>query len=198
MDTPNKTILEKIKSIFAEANKTKLEEVKTKDGVVIFAEVFDVGEAVFVVDGEERIPLPIGEYVLEDGKVLVVEEEGIIASISEGEVVEEEVPEEPEAEVEAEEDKEKERIKDIMKEIMAELHAEEMQKVVDDMQKAINEMKSDLSEQITDVITEMAKTPAGDTPKRKPKGKVAEAKLRAGGRSLTTQERIYSRLYKNY
>ena len=82
----------------------KLAQMKLEDGVtVIEAEVFEPEAAVFIVNGEDRIALPVGEYKLEDGMVLKVEVEGVIASI---EMPEEEMPETeteaPEVEVEVE------------------------------------------------------------------------------------------------
>jgi hypothetical protein len=60
----------------------KLAQMKLEDGVtVIEAEVFEPEAAVFIVNGEDRIALPVGEYKLEDGMVLKVEVEGVIASI---------------------------------------------------------------------------------------------------------------------
>ena len=82
----------------------KLAQMKLEDGVtVIEAEVFEADAAVFIVNGEDRIAVPVGEYKLEDGNILKVEVEGIIAAI---EMPAEEVPAEeavePEAEVEVE------------------------------------------------------------------------------------------------
>jgi hypothetical protein len=82
----------------------KLAQMKLEDGVtVIEAEVFEPEAAVFIVNGEDRIAMPVGEYKLEDGSVLKVEVEGIIAAI---EMPEEEMPEAeteaPEVEVEVE------------------------------------------------------------------------------------------------
>ena len=69
----------------------KLAQMKLQDGVtVIEAEAFEPEMAVFIVNGEEKVPMPVGEYMLEDGNVLKVEVEGIIASI---EMPEEEAPE---------------------------------------------------------------------------------------------------------
>lgn len=59
----------------------KFEEAQLEDGTVISADKFEVGEAVFILVEEERQPLPVGEYALADGSLLVVEEEGIIAEI---------------------------------------------------------------------------------------------------------------------
>lgn len=82
----------------------KLAQMKLQDGVtVIEAEAFEPEMAVFIVNEEEKVPMPVGEYMLEDGNVLKVEVEGIIASI--------EMPEEeaPEVEVEEEATTEKEQ-----------------------------------------------------------------------------------------
>ena len=68
----------------------KFEDAQLEDGTVISADVFEVGASVFIMIEEEKQALPVGEYVMADGKLLVVEEEGIIASIGE---VEEEVKE---------------------------------------------------------------------------------------------------------
>ena len=68
----------------------KLAQMKLQDGVtVIEAEAFEPEQAVFIVNEDEKVPMPVGEYMLEDGNVLKVEVEGIIASI---EMPEEEAP----------------------------------------------------------------------------------------------------------
>lgn len=75
----------------------KLAQMKLQDDVtVIEAEAFEPEMAVFIVNEEEKVPMPVGEYMLEDGNVLKVEVEGIIASI--------EMPEEEAPEVEEEEE----------------------------------------------------------------------------------------------
>lgn len=76
----------------------KFEEATLEDGTVISADAFEVGNAVFIVVEEDQQPLPVGEYALADGSLLVVEEEGVIADIKAAdeeveEVVEEEVVE---------------------------------------------------------------------------------------------------------
>ena len=85
----------------------KLETMKLMDGITIFeADAFEMDKEVFIVtEDEQKIPVPIGEYEMEDGRILVVIEEGIISEIkevaTEEEVIEEEAPE-VEVEVEAE------------------------------------------------------------------------------------------------
>lgn len=74
----------------------KLETIKLIDGITIFeADSFEVDKEVFILtEDEQKIPVPIGDYDLEDGRVLVVAVEGIIAEVKEAteEVVEEDVP----------------------------------------------------------------------------------------------------------
>ena len=79
----------------------KLEQMKLTDGVsVLEADAFEAGNEVFIVtEDEQKIPLPVGEYELEDMRILVVLEEGMIADIREAAEPEVEVEvEEPEAE----------------------------------------------------------------------------------------------------
>lgn len=78
----------------------KLAELKLVDGVtVLHANEFVPGQEVHILSDMERIPLPIGEYELEDSRILVVSEDGIIAEIKEAVAEEAEEAVEPEAEV---------------------------------------------------------------------------------------------------
>ena len=74
----------------------KFEELALEDGTIVSADSLEVGSAVFILVEEEKQPLPVGEYALADGSLLVVVEEGIIAEIKavEEEKVEEVVEEE--------------------------------------------------------------------------------------------------------
>ena len=76
----------------------KLEMMKLADGMtMIEADSFEPEMAVVIVtEDEQKIPLPVGEYELEDGRILVVAVEGIIAEIKEKE------EEAPEVEIEVE------------------------------------------------------------------------------------------------
>ena len=84
----------------------KLEQMKLMDGVTVLeADSFEAGNEVFIVtEDEQKIPLPIGEYEFEDGRMLIVVEEGVISEVKEKEM---EV-EEPEVEVEVESGKKEE------------------------------------------------------------------------------------------
>ncbi|QDP51063.1 MAG: hypothetical protein Unbinned3907contig1000_6 [Prokaryotic dsDNA virus sp.] len=86
MNQASKT-LNAIKTALGMEVEIKLAQMKLEDGVtVIEAETFEEGQAVVIVtEDDQKIALPEGEYVLEDGMILTVEEEGIIASIGEKE-----------------------------------------------------------------------------------------------------------------
>jgi hypothetical protein len=80
----------------------KLEQMKLNDGVtVIEADSFEANNEIFVVtEDDQRIPLPVGEYVVENGMLLIVTQEGVIAEIKEQEAPateEEEELEKPQA-----------------------------------------------------------------------------------------------------
>ena len=77
----------------------KFEDIALEDGTIVSADTLEVGSAVFIMVEEEKQPLPIGEYALADGSLLVVTEEGIIAEIRAVEEAKEEAPEEEMAEV---------------------------------------------------------------------------------------------------
>lgn len=95
-------VIEKIKDVLNLNEEVKLEQAKLDNGTVIEADTFESGVEVFIVTEDEKVALPVGEYALEDGKLLVVAEEGIISEIKDAEA-EEETEEEVE-EVEAQEE----------------------------------------------------------------------------------------------
>jgi len=77
--------------------KVEMATMKLAGGVVVEAESFEAGENVFLVgEDEEKVAAPVGEHELEDGRILVIVEEGVISEIREAgeEVVEEEATEE--------------------------------------------------------------------------------------------------------
>lgn len=89
-----KSILNKVRTLLG--LEVKLETMMLSDGVsMLEADVFEAGQPVFILtEDEQRIPLPVGEYELEDMRILVVIEEGVIAEVREAAEVEEEVVEE--------------------------------------------------------------------------------------------------------
>jgi len=102
-------ILNKVRTILG--MEIELETAKLEDGeTTIEFESLEAGEPVHILtEDEQKIALPKGEYKMEDGRVLCVEEEGIIYEIKDEEEKEEEPKEEPkEEETEAGYDKKEE------------------------------------------------------------------------------------------
>lgn len=121
----------------------KLEQMKLKDGVTIVeAELFEPEQPIFIVNEEERIALPIGEYEFEDGKILKVVEEGIISEIMEKQEEVEEPEMEKEEEVEME--NEKPAAKKVVESTVKETHFSKEEK--ENLEKEIEELKSKIAE----------------------------------------------------
>jgi hypothetical protein len=122
--------------------------MKLTDGVsVLEADAFEAGNEVFIVtEDEQKIPLPVGDYELEDMRILVVLEEGIIADVREAAEPEVEVEvEEPEVEagmpVEEEMAEAVPTAKKIIESIVKESHFKEMEA----LQKENETLKAELA-----------------------------------------------------
>lgn len=129
----------------------KLEQMALDNGTVIEAEMFEAGQAVFIVNGEDRVALPVGEYILDNGIILVVEVEGEIKEIKEMEV---EAPEEeaaPEVEVEVEAAQAPATAKKVIESTVRESHFS--QEDVDALKAEIETLKTELAKQV-EVIEE--------------------------------------------
>jgi hypothetical protein len=136
-------LLKQITTLLSAEAKIELAKMNTADGVVLEAESFEPGLPVFEVLEEGSQPLPKGEYKLEDGKTLVVVEDGIIEAVVEAE-------EETEIEVEAAEEVVEEEIK--VEEPVEIISQEEIVKAVID---AIVPMLEEMKAQIEQFKTEM-------------------------------------------
>ena len=86
------SILSRISALLG-MEKVELASMKLMDGVTVLeADAFEPGMEVFIVtEDEQRIALPVGEYELEDERILVVATEGVIAEIK-APTAEEEAP----------------------------------------------------------------------------------------------------------
>jgi hypothetical protein len=90
-----------IKLAFApKVEEVKLGSIKTADGAVTIeyeGETLTEGTPAFIMaDDETKVPVPLGEHPLEDGRTIVVTEEGVVGEVKEA--VTEEVVDEPMAE----------------------------------------------------------------------------------------------------
>jgi hypothetical protein len=144
-----------------------------KDGVTILeAESFEAGQAVFIVaENGDKVPAPIGDHELEDGRVLVITEEGMIAEIKEA-MAEEETPE---AEVEVEMTTE-----EMIKAIVTNMSVE--------VSKQIEAIRTELSAQIAEVKTTQVEVKAST----KAKPEVAQTSTK--NVKLTRSQKILNNL----
>ena len=160
-----------------------LAQMKLKDGVtVIEADAFETDNNVFIVNGEEKIPLPVGEYELEDGMILVVAVEGVIAEIKEP-VAEVETPE-AEIEVEVEAQAEVATPKRIVESVSKEMFFAEIEK----LQAQIAELKSVKQELSSEVVVE----PLTHSPEVKNEVKLNKIST---NRQMTTQDIVMAKLF---
>jgi hypothetical protein len=187
-------LLEKIKTLLSA--KVNLAEMTLENGTILEAESFATGESVFIKSDDDRVALPIGEYTLEDGRMLIVEEEGIIAEIKEETA---EMPAEELAEVEVEVEpesydspKEAEQVEDVLQAVV-EAIAPEIEKI----QQEVAEMKKDIEEvkmQYKKKEEMAAQTPAAKPKKHSPEAtKTAPTKL-ATRRPATTMDIVMQKL----
>ena len=75
-------MIKQVKNLLGvELSDIQLAELKLENGTVLEADAFESGKEVFIKTEDENVALPVGEYELEDSRVLVVEEEGMIKEI---------------------------------------------------------------------------------------------------------------------
>ena len=191
----SKETLNKVKTLLG--LEVQLEEKKLENGTRFEAEAFEKGREVFIVtDEDERIAVPAGEYLLDDGMMLVVKEDGIIDEVKEK--VEEEVAETVEApvveEVEAAEEA------DVADWKGMEIRIKNLEDAIADLKSRDGETEDlDSDEGIlkTRTVTEkFSETPKAI--KHNPENK-NEVKLNnyAQNRAMNTQDRVFAKLFKN-
>ena len=174
----------------------KLEQMKLDNGAVLEAEVFEVGAEIFVVADEERVAVPVGEYQTEDGKIIIVAEEGIIAEMkdaeSEEEAVEEEVAVEEEEVVEEELATETATPKKIVKSISEETFFSEIEK----LRNEINELKqANVEVELSAEKVELSEV-EGISHNPEALSETKELNLYSQKGKNTTQSRIFNKLNK--
>jgi hypothetical protein len=161
-----KTILNKVRTLLG--LEVKLETMRLSDGVsMLEAEVFEAGQPVFILtEDEQRIALPIGDYELEDGRILVVIEEGVIADIREAAEPEVEVEvEEPETEMPAEEEMAQESATPQAKKIIESVTKESFFSEIEALKKENEELKAQIALSKTEVAEEVAPVELSEEPK---------------------------------
>ncbi len=185
---------EKIKTYLAQQGinlseaEVKLAEAVLEDGTKVFcdADEFVVGGNIYLLNEEqEQIPLPAGEYTLEDGRVFVVEEEGVLAAIQEAPQPEAEAEEEV-AEV-AEEDLSKEVVEYVDQQLSAvkAQFAADLELIGAEHEEVVAKLQKELQEKVNEV--EALKLSAQQLPKGEP---VREAVQPLDLAKMTVKQRV--------
>ena len=157
--------------------KVELATMALADGTTVEAESFEAGQAIVIVTPEgERVPLPVGEYQLENGMMLEVSTEGIIGEISEAEAEAEPQPSEAEMQMKAE----NESLKTQLEELKAKIDALELSKV---------EIQGKLDTTV-DELVKLSAMPAESGIKPNPKGNESAKNEEVNLSKMTIQERI--------
>ena len=182
----------------------KLEEQKLENGTVVSAEAFEKDNEIFIVTDDEKVAMPVGEYLLGDGRLVVVEAEGLIADVRE---VSDEVPAKEEVEETEdleEEKKEEEKMADVadwegmekriqnLEDAIASLKKEDVEMGVENGGLKSRTVKEEFSEEVKEelsAVKPIKHNPEASTPQNK---QVQFAK----GQFNTTLDRVLSKLNK--
>lgn len=167
-----------------QTEKVELAQAKLENGTVLEAEAFEAGNEIFIITEDEKVAVPVGEYEMEDGKILIVAEEGLIGEIKDAE----------EEEIEAEKEEmgyvTKEELAEAVSEIKAmieDLKKEEMSEEVEEA----TENEVELSEDLKEELSQPAAEPIAHNPEQKQNN--INVKF-AQNRKQTTLDRVLSKI----
>ena len=186
-------MLSKIKEVLNLSEEIKLEQLKLENGTILEADSFEAGKEVFILTEDEKVALPVGEYELEDGRSILVEEVGLIAEIK---------AEKEEEEVEAEEEKEEMQyatkeelaeVKEMIEEIKAMLEPKE-EMSADEMGNLLTEELS--KQEIPDEVQVELNKPAAEPIKANPEAESNNIGKFTWGqnRKKTTADRVMEKI----
>ena len=185
----------------------KLEEMKLENGTVVSADSFEKGKEIFIVTDDERVAMPVGEYLLEDGRLVVVAEEGLIDDVrdvaddvpAKGEEVTEDLAEEDEKEMAEDGDMMKSMMDRIqnLEDAIADLKDDKESKMeeVEEVEEEMSAEKPLKSRTVKEEFSEAASKPIKHNPEgeTKTKKRVEFAKGKMGATAL---DRVLNKLNK--
>ena len=194
-------MISKIKEVVGLSEEIKLEQQTLENGAILEAESFEAGQEIFIVSEDEKIAVPVGEYQMEDGRILVVAEEGLIGEIK----AEEEEVEEVEAKEEEEDKKEMyatkrelAEVKEMIEEIKAmlepkeDLSADELGNLMTE-ELAKHEKLSEVPEEVQEELDQ----PAAEPIKANPEVQTKQNFKFATKRKLSTLDRVMNKIINN-
>jgi flagellar biosynthesis GTPase FlhF len=187
-------ILEKIKTFLGEETSdevlVELAQAKLENGTVLEAEAFEAGKEIFIVSEDDRVAVPVGEYMMEDGRKLIVKEEGIIGEIK---AKEEEPSVKEEDRTDAAEHEEEEEKKEMKKYVKR----EEFDSAIEEIKDMIKELKEHKEEEKEEMSQKLSAAPASAPITHNPEIK-SNTKVQFGtNRKETTLDRVMKKLTNN-
>ena len=166
----------------------ELAQAKLENGTVLEAEAFESGNEIFILTDDEKVAVPVGEYQMEDGQILVVSEEGIIGEIKSAE---------QEEEVEASEEvSEETELEEVEAEYATKEELAEVKSMLEEI-KAMIEKKEEMSEVEEQVKEELSETPATEAITHNPEPKQKVSLKYAQNRKQSTFDRVMSKIVNN-
>lgn len=173
----------------------ELAQKNTADGQAVFeSDNFAIGENVFIVTPDGNIPAPEGEYALEDGTVISVDNNGVIAEVA---AIEEEVAEE---EVIAKDEPMKEQVAESMgnapkktiESMTKETHYSQHEKEIADLKVQLSALQSENAE----LLDRLNKEEAPRTKFSPEASNQVEKIFKLGSkREETIQDRVFNQLF---
>jgi hypothetical protein len=191
-------MIKQVKNLLGvELSDIQLAELKLENGTVLEADAFESGKEVFIKTEDENVALPVGEYELEDNRLLVVEEEGVIKEIK---AQEEEEKEDEEKEDDKEEmryvtreefRKEMDELKDMVEKMMSPKDKEDMSsQIQEEVSLAVTEVLNSQAEE-KEILKEELSQPAAEPLKHNPEEKKSNLKVKfAQNRTKSTLDRV--------
>jgi hypothetical protein len=184
-------MLKEIKNLLgvelSENTEIVLAQLKLENGTVLESDDFTAGKEVFILTEDEQVALPKGDYMLEDGRTLSVEQDGVIASV---EVKAEEEAEEVQEEADLDKDQyptreEFDALVEMVKSIKEEMSVTEEAEV--EMKEEVEELKEELKAELSKPAAEAIKhNPEAETETRQA--------LYSQKRTETTLDRVLSKI----
>ena len=178
-----------------------LEEQKLENGTIVEAESFEKGKEIFIKTDDEKVAMPVGEYLLQDGRLVVVAEEGIIGDVREvsDEVPQKEAEDGEEITEDLEEDKEEEKMSYVSRQELEEA-VEEVKEMIEEVKARLEEKKEEMNEDgkglksrtVKEEFSEAAAKPI----KHNPEGKKINKRVFAKSKTRTTLDRVLNKLNK--
>jgi len=189
-----KNVLNSVKHLLS--MEVKLAQQTLMDGVTtIEAEEFTPDYSVGIVTPDGVVPMPVGEYTLANGDVLVVEVEGIIKSIA-PEATEEAMPEAAHPNAEATEPVMAEATpKKVVESVSKETFFAEIEKIKTELMSQIDTLKSENENLKVELASNI---PAANPINHNPENEAPKETFQfSANRERTTEDVVFSKLFKN-